>query len=117
MRSVEEVYGQVFDDQEIDAALDEGLSPRGLNEIMFDLVAQADLLPGSLVLDVGAREGALLRAVASLRVHRARSRAGPPPPAQRSPLPGRPGQDTGDRKDKVHSAGWPFGCSSLARVL
>jgi SAM-dependent methyltransferase len=57
MRSVDEVYGDAFDDQEVEAALDESLSPRGLNQLMFELVAQTGLPPGSTVLDVGAREG------------------------------------------------------------
>ena len=56
-RSIHEVYGDGFDDREVEAALDESLSPRGLNQLMFDLVAQAGLPPGSTVLDVGAREG------------------------------------------------------------
>jgi SAM-dependent methyltransferase len=56
-RSIHEVYGDPFDDDEMDAALDESLSPRGLNELLFDLVAEAGLPPGSTVLDVGAREG------------------------------------------------------------
>jgi len=57
IRSVEDVYGDAFDDQEVEAALDESLSPRGLNQLMFDLVAETGLPPGSTVLDVGAREG------------------------------------------------------------
>lgn len=57
IRSVHDVYGDAFDDQEVEAALDESLSPRGLNQLMFDLVAQAGLPPGSTVLDIGAREG------------------------------------------------------------
>jgi ubiquinone/menaquinone biosynthesis C-methylase UbiE len=57
IRSVHDVYGDAFDDVEIEAALDESLSPRGLNQLLFDLVAQTGLPPGSTVLDVGAREG------------------------------------------------------------
>src|SRR5689334_5073870 len=57
MRGIDEVYGDAFDDQEVEAALDESLAPRGLNELLFDLVAEAGLPPGSKVLDVGAREG------------------------------------------------------------
>jgi ubiquinone/menaquinone biosynthesis C-methylase UbiE len=57
IRSVHDVYGDAFDDEEIEAALDESLSPRGLNQLMFDLVAQIGLPRGSAVLDVGAREG------------------------------------------------------------
>jgi SAM-dependent methyltransferase len=56
-RSVHEVYGDPFDDEEVDAALDESLSPRGLNDLLFDLVEQTGLPPGATVLDVGAREG------------------------------------------------------------
>ena len=57
IRSVDEVYGDAFDDQEVEAALDESLSPRGLNQLMFDLVAQTGLPPGSSVLDsVPARD-------------------------------------------------------------
>jgi len=57
MRSIDDVYGDAFDDQEVEAALDESLSPRGLNQLLFDLVAETGLPPGSTVLDVGAREG------------------------------------------------------------
>lgn len=57
MRSVDDVYGDTFDDREVEAALNESLSPRSLNELLFDLVAEAGLPPGSTVLDVGAREG------------------------------------------------------------
>ncbi|MEU8265438.1 methyltransferase domain-containing protein [Micromonospora sp. NPDC048999] len=57
MRSVDDVYGDTFDDQEVEAALNESLSPRSLNQLMFDLVAETGLPPGSTVLDVGAREG------------------------------------------------------------
>ena len=57
MRSVHDVYGDAFDEQEVEAALDESLSPRSLNQLMFDLVAETGLPPGSTVLDVGAREG------------------------------------------------------------
>jgi SAM-dependent methyltransferase len=57
MRSIDDVYGDTFDDDEVEAALNESLSPRSLNELLFDLVAEAGLPPGSTVLDVGAREG------------------------------------------------------------
>jgi len=57
MRGIDDVYGDTFDDDEVDAALSESLAPRSLNELLFDLVAAADLPPGSTVLDVGAREG------------------------------------------------------------
>ncbi|GIF78301.1 class I SAM-dependent methyltransferase [Asanoa siamensis] len=57
MRSIHDVYGDPFDDEEVEAALDESLSPRGLNELLFDLVEETGLPPGSTVLDVGAREG------------------------------------------------------------
>lgn len=57
MRSVDEVYGDAFDDQEVEAALDESLSPRSLNQLLYDLVTQTGLPPGSTALDVGAREG------------------------------------------------------------
>jgi len=56
-RSIHDVYGDAFDDQEMEAALDESLSPRGLNQLLFDLVAVTGLPPGSTALDVGAREG------------------------------------------------------------
>jgi SAM-dependent methyltransferase len=57
MRSIDDVYGDAFDDQEVEAALEESLSPRSQNELLFDLVAETGLPPGSTVLDVGAREG------------------------------------------------------------
>lgn len=57
MRSIDDVYGDTFDDDEVEAALNESLSPRGLNELLFDLVAAMGLPSGSAVLDVGAREG------------------------------------------------------------
>jgi SAM-dependent methyltransferase len=56
-RTVDEVYGDTFDDEEVEAALNESLSPRSLNELLFDLVAETGLPPGSTVLDVGARDG------------------------------------------------------------
>lgn len=55
--TAEEVYGPDWDDEAVEAALDESLSPRSLNDLMFSLVAEADLPAGSLALDVGAREG------------------------------------------------------------
>jgi ubiquinone/menaquinone biosynthesis C-methylase UbiE len=57
IRSIDDVYGDAFDDQEVEAVLDESLSPRGLNQLLFDLVEATGLPPGSTVLDVGAREG------------------------------------------------------------
>jgi ubiquinone/menaquinone biosynthesis C-methylase UbiE len=57
IRSIDDVYGDAFDDQEVEAVLDESLSPRGLNQLLFDLVAETGLPPGSTVLDIGAREG------------------------------------------------------------
>ncbi|MEV4345880.1 class I SAM-dependent methyltransferase [Actinoplanes sp. NPDC049596] len=56
MRSLDDVYGDTFDD-DVEAALNESLSPRDLNQLMYDLVAEAGLPPGAAVLDVGAREG------------------------------------------------------------
>jgi SAM-dependent methyltransferase len=57
LRSIDDVYGDTFDDDEVEAALNESLSPRSLNQLLFDLVAETGLPPGSTVLDVGAREG------------------------------------------------------------
>jgi ubiquinone/menaquinone biosynthesis C-methylase UbiE len=58
MRTVEEVYGKGFDEYDaFEAALDESLDPRGLNNLMFEMVAALGLAPGSAALDVGAREG------------------------------------------------------------
>jgi ubiquinone/menaquinone biosynthesis C-methylase UbiE len=57
IRSIDDVYGDAFDDQEVEAVLDESLSPRDLNQLLFDLVADTGLPPGSTVLDIGAREG------------------------------------------------------------
>jgi SAM-dependent methyltransferase len=56
MRTVDEVYGSAFADEEaFQAALDKSLNPRGFN-FMLDLVAELGLPPGSTALDVGARE-------------------------------------------------------------
>jgi SAM-dependent methyltransferase len=56
MRTVEEVYGSAFAEEEAFlAALDQSLAPRGF-DLMFDLVAELGLPPGSVALDVGARE-------------------------------------------------------------
>jgi hypothetical protein len=56
MRTVDEVYGSAFAEEEaFEAALDESLDPRGF-DLMFDLVAELGLPPGSAALDVGARE-------------------------------------------------------------
>jgi SAM-dependent methyltransferase len=59
VRTAEELYGYgaAFADWEaFDAALDESLGPRGFG-LMMDLVAELGLPPGSMALDVGAREG------------------------------------------------------------
>jgi SAM-dependent methyltransferase len=57
VRTVDEVYGSAFADWDaFDAALDESLGPRGFG-MMMDLVAGLGLPPGSMALDVGAREG------------------------------------------------------------
>ncbi len=56
VRAVEEVYGSafaVYDDFEQE--LDRSLEPRG-SELLFDLVAELGLEPGSTALDVGCRE-------------------------------------------------------------
>lgn len=56
MRTVDEVYGSAFADEEaFQAALSESLGPRGF-DLIFELVAELGLPPGSAVLDVGARE-------------------------------------------------------------
>jgi hypothetical protein len=56
MRTVEEVYGSAFAEEEaFEAALDQSLAPRGF-DLLFDLVAGLGLPPGSTALDVGARE-------------------------------------------------------------
>jgi ubiquinone/menaquinone biosynthesis C-methylase UbiE len=56
MRTVEEVYGSAFAEFEaFQAALSQGLDPRGF-DLMFDLVAELGLPPGSVAMDVGARE-------------------------------------------------------------
>src|SRR4051812_35624376 len=58
MRTVEEVYGAAFAEGEaFEVALSQSLGARGLNELMFSLVDELQLKPGSTVLDVGAREG------------------------------------------------------------
>src|SRR5947209_5250696 len=58
MRTVEEVYGVAFSKGEaFEECLSQSLAPRGLNELMFSLVDELQLAPGSTVLDVGAREG------------------------------------------------------------
>jgi SAM-dependent methyltransferase len=57
VRTVDEVYGSAFAEWDaFDAALDESLGPRGFG-MMMDLVAGLGLPPGSMALDVGAREG------------------------------------------------------------
>jgi SAM-dependent methyltransferase len=56
VKTVDEVYDLAFADGEtFHAALSESLGPRGF-DLMFELVAELGLLPGSIVLDVGARE-------------------------------------------------------------
>ena len=57
IRTVEEVYGSAFAEEEaFEAALDQSLAPRGF-DLLLDLVADLGLAPGSVALDVGAREG------------------------------------------------------------
>lgn len=57
VRTVEEVYGTASAEEEaFQAALDHSLAPRGF-DLLFDLVADLNLPPGSAALDVGAREG------------------------------------------------------------
>ena len=57
MRTMEEVYGPAFAEEEaFDAALSVSLSPRGF-DLLFDLVAALGLPPGSAAVDVGARDG------------------------------------------------------------
>jgi hypothetical protein len=54
MRTVEEVYGSAFAEEEaFQAELNRSLAPRGF-DLMFELVAALDLPPGSVALDVGA---------------------------------------------------------------
>jgi SAM-dependent methyltransferase len=56
MRTVEEVYGSAFAEEEaFETALDESLGPRGF-DLLAELVAELGLPPGSAALDVGARE-------------------------------------------------------------
>src|SRR4051812_44290689 len=56
VRTLEEVYGSAFAEEgAFQAALSQSLSPRGY-DLMFDLVADLGLPPGSAALDVGARE-------------------------------------------------------------
>jgi SAM-dependent methyltransferase len=58
VRNAEELYGygSAFADYEaFDAALDHSLAPRG-SGLLFDLVAGLGLPPGSLAVDVGARD-------------------------------------------------------------
>lgn len=57
VRTVEEVYGSAFAEEEaFEAALGQSLAPRGFG-LLFDLVADLGLPPGSTALDVGARDG------------------------------------------------------------
>lgn len=56
MRTVEEVYGSAFAEEEaFEEALDQSLEPRGF-DLLFELVAELNLPPGSTALDVGCRE-------------------------------------------------------------
>jgi ubiquinone/menaquinone biosynthesis C-methylase UbiE len=56
VRTADEVYGSAFARyDEFERELDRSLSPRGF-ELLFDLVADLDLPPGSVALDVGCRE-------------------------------------------------------------
>lgn len=56
MRTVDEVYGSAFAEEEaFQATLDQSLGLRGF-DLMFDLLAELGLPPGSTALDVGARE-------------------------------------------------------------
>jgi SAM-dependent methyltransferase len=56
VRTVEEVYGSAFaEDEAFQAELNQSLTPRGF-DLMFDLVGALSLPPGSVALDVGARE-------------------------------------------------------------
>jgi SAM-dependent methyltransferase len=56
VRTVEELYGTALARyDEFERTLDHSLSPRGF-ELLFDLVADLDLPPGSVALDVGCRE-------------------------------------------------------------
>ena len=56
VRTAEEVYGTAFARyDEFERELDRSLSPRGF-ELLFDLVTDLDLPPGSAALDVGCRE-------------------------------------------------------------
>lgn len=57
MRTVEEVYGVAFADQDVfEADLNVSLDPPTFDQL-FDLVAALGLPEGALALDVGAREG------------------------------------------------------------
>ena len=56
MRTVDEVYGSAFAVyDEFEQELDRSLGPRGF-ELLFDIVAELGLEPGSAALDVGCRE-------------------------------------------------------------
>jgi SAM-dependent methyltransferase len=56
VRSVAEVYGSAFAEEEsFSAVLSRSLAPRGF-DLMFELVTDLGLAPGSTALDVGARE-------------------------------------------------------------
>jgi ubiquinone/menaquinone biosynthesis C-methylase UbiE len=57
MRTVEEVYGSAFAAyDEFEQELDRSLQPRGF-ELLFDLVTELGLQPGSTAVDVGCRDG------------------------------------------------------------
>lgn len=56
VRTLDELYGTGFeDDLAFEEALGQSLDPRGYG-LLFDVVAQLGLAPGSRVLDVGCRE-------------------------------------------------------------
>ncbi|MGW7290767.1 class I SAM-dependent methyltransferase [Streptomyces xiamenensis] len=58
MRTVAEVYEDGFGGYDaFEAALNESLDPRGLNDLMFAMVGDLGLAAGAIALDVGAREG------------------------------------------------------------
>src|SRR5436190_19205218 len=55
--SVEEMYGGTEEEGDaFEAALDESLHPRG-PDMLFDVAAELGIGPGSVVLDVGCRDG------------------------------------------------------------
>lgn len=53
-----EIYGAgVSGELTLDEAVEESLTPRGLNPLLYDLVESFGLAPGAMAVDVGAREG------------------------------------------------------------